>query len=118
MIIVDPKVLEFGTFQYHADCFGTRKVDGIYSDRENIIEFMKEEVVSPNCGNEVMVKDCISPEYIKGIVVRSEKDKEEIKTFILENNLLPNKDVDAFIKVGSDVDHEWARREKTIKSSQ
>ncbi|MCH9624447.1 MAG: hypothetical protein S4CHLAM27_08410 [Chlamydiia bacterium] len=118
MIIVDPKVLEFGTFQYHADCYGTRKVDGIYSDRENIIEFMKEEVVSSNCGNEVMVKDCIAPEHIKGIVVRSQKDKEEIKSFILENNLLPNKDVDAFIKVGSDVDHEWARREKTIKSSQ
>lgn len=116
-LIIDPKILESGTYQYHTDICGHRlpneSIDwfdksAAYPTRDGIEEFTRREFESPAFDNEVMIKDRISPEYIKGIVVDNEEMKQSLLDYMtkfghFENGLLFGRDVNDFIQVGQDI---------------
>lgn len=92
--LFSPKVLESGTYQYHDDNFGSRKIESDwfrwgseYSERPNVFEFVDEEMRWFNGDNEVMAKERIDPKWITGIVVRTEEMKESLVRSLLERNI-------------------------------
>lgn len=90
--IIDLKAIETGTYQYLTDSYGTRRVDETtYFDRPGITEFLEKhnESLSTNSfwnsvagGNEVMIKERLPPEFIRGIVVRSEFMKTDLIDYL------------------------------------
>lgn len=93
-IIFDTKIAEMGTYQYHDDNYGFRGTEDLgwwwkkeeYLERENILDFVASERVNFNYDNEVMSKEYISTDYIKGVVVDSEKTKKGLINHLRFNN--------------------------------
>ena len=75
-------VLEAGTYQYHYDAFGSRQIDwmwGGYLGRPDILAFTEvEQAYGFNFGNEVMIKERISPEMIKGLIVPTTQMRDDL----------------------------------------
>lgn len=109
-------LLETGTYQYHYDEFGCRLTEfpnSTYNSRPGIIEFLQEEnqTTSFYPGNEVMIKERISPSSITGIVVQTQTQKNELLGYLRSSHLIQtdafgvdtilDKPVDRFILVGS-----------------
>lgn len=74
-VLFSLKVLETGTYQYHYDAFGSRKVDWGWSDylhRPGILDFTAQEQLDGfHHGHEVMIKERIPPSMITGFIVPS-----------------------------------------------
>lgn len=119
-ILLSPKIAEMGSYQYHCDNFGTRKMnDGwslwgeSYKDRHNIFEFTEEERRWQRWDHEVMFKERIPPEYITGILVQDDhtknqlieemRKKEIIKLDEMGRETIFSKLIDQFIHIGSHV---------------
>ncbi len=66
-------ILGTGTYQYHYDSFGSRRVlpgiPALYGNRPNIFDFIAQERKHLHTSNEVMVKDRIPPSFITSILV-------------------------------------------------
>lgn len=99
-VLFSLEALETGTYQYHDDSFGYRRLEDKwrwtkekYLDREDIFTFVKNETDDPYesfeffghtfdwfkfFGNEVMIKERIGPEYITGFVVDNESNKRNL----------------------------------------
>lgn len=113
-----PKLFETGTYQYHDDNFGTRIVDtpfwwwaDDYRNRPNVFEFLEEERRHFSAYNEVMVKERIPPEYITGVIVSNQKQKDFLLDSLRQRDIVQtdtsgqetilSKKVDDFIFVGN-----------------
>jgi len=119
--LISPKALETGTYQYHDDSFGSRKLHNTwwsdYLFRPDIFSFVDSERAFFNSDNEVMLKERLAPEYITGIVVNTHEMKNSILDYLRECNIVQtdsygketilSKPIDQFIHVG-----------KTIKAEQ
>lgn len=125
--LFSPKLLESGTYQYLYDEFGYRRFDNTesfpywedntYLDRPDILEFIKKTNSSFFAGNEVMIKDRISPEFIKGLIVADEITKNALLEYLKEHGLVHINDigeetilgklVDEFIHVGNQIKQEY-----------
>lgn len=115
--LISPKALENGTYQYHDDSFGSRKLyDYWWSDyltRPSIGEFVASERAFFHSANEVMLKERLSPEYITGIVVSTQYMKDSILDYLRECNIVQtdqygketilSKSIDQFIHVGNTI---------------
>ncbi len=95
-LMISPKILESGTYQYHDDSFGTRLVDNDewwwlgnkYPYRPDIFNFLKEERNYHNWDNEVMVKDRIPPEFFTGILVSDQNTKLDLLDYLRKAGLV------------------------------
>jgi hypothetical protein len=115
--LISPKALETGTYQYHDDSFGSRKLYnfwwGDYLQRPNLVDFVESERMFFNMDNEVMIKERLAPEYITGIAVSTESMKSSILDYLRECNIVQmdqfgketilSKPVDQFIHVGNTI---------------
>ncbi len=116
--LISPKALETGTYQYHDDAFGIRITHtddhwfrGDYLNRDNIFEFLQQEQTWFAGDNEVMIKDCIAPELLTGVVVQTEAMKSALLDYLRKSQIVQkdaegyetilSKRVDAFIHVGN-----------------
>ncbi len=118
-VLISPKVLETGTYQYHDDNFGNRQVDPNwwwgtpYLKRNNIFDFLTVENLWYQGENEVMIKDRIAPEFITGFVVDDISTKLDLVEYLRKCNLVQkdwfgnetihSKPIDQFIYVGDAV---------------
>jgi hypothetical protein len=79
-ILIDLKAVETGTYQYLFDSFGMRRRN-LWSEYYSSIG-LETMVTHPNISryrsNEVMVKDRVLPEWILGLVVRTENMKHQV----------------------------------------
>jgi len=109
------KALDTVSYQYHSDNYGNRNLDSwwwgnSYLNRPNIFNFVKKETDYYQGSNEIMIKERIAPEYIEGMVVKSDSVKSKIidaldvanllKIDELGNKTIFGKSIDAFIQVG------------------
>jgi len=118
-----PKVFETGTYQYHSDNYGTRKINdwwswwgGGYLERPEPFDFIDGERAQFRGHHEVMIKDRIPPEWITGISVKNEALKKSLLDYFRENDVVQKdangnetilgKLVDQFIWVGSEIHKE------------
>lgn len=92
--------LETGTYQYHYDAYGIKKSCEEYLNRPDIYSFVEGQVEQPTCGNELMVKERIFPEFITTIIVKTEKMKIELIKKLRESGL---------VRMGFD-GQEWVNR--------
>lgn len=118
--LISPKALENGTYQYHDDSFGSRKLHDFwwssYTDRPNLVDFVKSERGFFNSDNEVMLKERLSPEYITGIVVSTQYMKNSILDYLRQQDIVKvdqygqetilSKSIDQFIHVGNTIKSE------------
>ncbi|NGX47153.1 MAG: hypothetical protein K1000chlam3_00525 [Chlamydiae bacterium] len=111
-LFFSPKILEFGSYQYDEDEFGSRQVCEFtscpYSSRKNIFDSLKGKLgygLSYQKSHEVMIKDRISPEYITGLTFMNEEDKHSTIRYLREKNIIQkdtilSKPIDQFFHVG------------------
>jgi len=114
VFLIDLKAIETGTYQYHDDAFGTRGTafddswwwddESMYSTRDSILEFTREEERFFNGDNEVVIKERIAPEMIRGIIVSDEAIKQSLITYLGQQEVVVDgkifgRDVDKFIHV-------------------
>lgn len=114
LVLIDlEQAVETGTYQYHDDNFGIRQggTDSFwwwdeppYPNREGILEFAKNENENFSWSNEVMVKERILPQMIKGLVVQNEYLKQEIINYLIKKDMIHDgkilqMEVDQFIRV-------------------
>ncbi len=101
-------LLETGTYQYY-DCYrGERRIypDSPYLSRPSILEFAAKNSVYG--AHEVMIKDRISPDMIKGLIVKDMETRDRMLTYLREHNLVINETilgipVYRFIRVGQTI---------------
>ena len=79
-ILFDLDVLNRGGYAYNEDRYGVRNPEDVkyeenYAQRQNMIQFAGE---ADGKSNEVMVKNRIGPEFIRGLVVQDEGAKKEL----------------------------------------
>ncbi len=127
-ILFSLDILETGTYQYHTDSFGWRRPTAeppyswffnpdFYLDRPNIFDFTKEEQRRFHLGQEVMVKECISPSKIQGLIVPNESIKEGLLSYFRDKKItelnsegletILNIPIDRFIHVGERLSESW-----------
>lgn len=95
-VLIDLEAANFGnTYGYAFDAYGTRVGDP-YKERKSLPDLVKdleavhnklsgERNLEYGKGNEVMIRDYISPQMIRGILVQKKEDKDAIiKEFILQ----------------------------------
>lgn len=112
--LVSLDALELGSYQYHGDSFGNRLCEKgmfewlpeFYSQRDNILDFIRKEQLSFHIENEVMLKERVSNAFFKGLVVSDEKTKSALiaylrKCQLIENDKILGKSINQFIRVGS-----------------
>ncbi len=126
-LLISPKALETGSYQYHHDVFGSRIIDPnnffghAYSDRDNIFEFLQKEqtsfseVLLPE-NNEVMIKDRIAPELITGIVIRPELKNDLLDC--LRKHQIVKKDAQGYETILSTRVDAFIHVDKTISDEQ
>jgi len=96
VFLIDLEAIETGTYQYHDDYFGNRMPnddfwwDTPYSKRDSIFEFTQKEERDFNENNEVIIKERIAPEMIKGIVVAEERIKKQIIEYLIQQDIISN----------------------------
>ncbi len=101
-------------YAYTDDYFGAKSFDAnspnLYSQRPSLFDNLKQvnQDVMDNGGkdNEVMIKDRIPPEYIKGIVVPNQAQKDHFITLLTQqNHILTGQikgiPVDSFIQIAT-----------------
>lgn len=80
-VLMDLDVVNRGSYAFFADQFGVKHFQDInyksYVQRPNLIEFA-QIVTRDFCNNEVMIKNRVGPEYIKGLVVATEENKAKL----------------------------------------
>lgn len=118
--LIAPEILETGTYQYHNDYFGNRHANqkdfwwnGTYLQRDNIFDFLRIQKKYFQPDNEIMIKERISPEYIRGIVVADEIIKEELIRYLKQKDIIQideagretifSRPIDEFFHVGSKI---------------
>ncbi len=118
-LLFSPKILEMGTYQHHSDAFGNRIVTrndqgwfwfDDYLKRNNIFDFMTVEKLYFHSDHEVMIKDRIPPEFIKGIVVQDQAAKDNLLFYLRSKEIVEkdssgsetilSKPIDQFLWVG------------------
>ncbi len=116
-ILLDPKVIESGTYQYPEDILGHRTTDSWFSwgakeseydTRDGIHDFLAKQFKNPTPDNEIMIKDNIPPEYITGIVVENKIMKSDLLLYMskmghYKDGLLFGKNAETFIQVGQTI---------------
>ncbi len=105
IFIIDLKALEMGTYQYHTGNFGDKRnydPDSDFFDeycsggsenypfRENVLEFIQKENQKFSEENEVISGGRILPQWIKGVIVRSEKLKQDLIAFLINQKIIIN----------------------------
>jgi len=130
-ILFDLEVIETGTYQYSIDILGLRRRDyygaydlslGIFDftdsiQQEHTISYMGHEIIiEDSYAHELMVKERISPNWIKGLVVKNELIKKELVQALNQANMLKKDELgrdtilgillDSFIHIGSEVKKE------------
>lgn len=112
-LIIDICVLDRVGYGYGGDCYGSKianyhNTSGTdpYRERHDLITLTngrdywgKEHLY---ISNEMLIKHRLPPEYIKGILVQTEKHKQHLMTLLVENNMLQinGKHIQNFIHVG------------------
>ncbi len=81
-------VFKLNPYQEVGDAYGTRVIeDARYSERENLMNFIKSYDLNPADGNEVMFKNRISPNYFESVEVDPNLKKILIERMEKENLL-------------------------------
>jgi hypothetical protein len=129
--LISLDALEYGSYQFHEDNWGTRKVEPPkwvkefwgadtagswylpYTNRPGILEFIQEEQESlyGHYRNEVMLKERIDPSLFTGLVVPDEVTKADLLAYLTSCNLVQEGKIlghlaDEFIRVGKQVTEE------------
>lgn len=99
-ILFSLDALNTGTYQYHEDSYGVRRVDETqsywsdrrYLNRPDILSFVKREGKGFNFGNEVMVKERIDPSLITGIILPDETTKARVVDCLRKHGVVNIKD--------------------------
>lgn len=73
-ILYDVKLLERGGFGFRDDQYGSKQGEA-YKKRSNFVDLARGLVDEGSYSNEIMIKNRIPPQYIKGLVVANENDK-------------------------------------------
>lgn len=117
-LLISLDALETGSYQYHEDSFGTRKIEhsrALYLTRPNLQEFIVEQQGAPHVysGNEVMLKERVAPSYIKGLIVPDVQTREDLLAHLRLHEIVQkgpgggesilNTPVERFIRVGTRV---------------
>jgi hypothetical protein len=104
-IVFDLEALNQGAYAYPGDTYGNKKISGNhYPNRQNLLEFAANHTES-GLFSEVMVKHQISPQFIKGIIVTSEKFKGWVieegftKAGMIQDGCINGIPIDAFVRV-------------------
>ena len=102
--LFDLNLVNRGAYGYDTDLFGVKNSNNPqysnYENRDNLIEFIKN--IKDDTGNEVMVKNRIGPEFIKGFVVSNEYDKNFLMAKLRENGLVEKEDGIEYV-IGKDI---------------
>jgi hypothetical protein len=122
-LIISLDALETGTYQYTDDSFGTRQLNGWWSDyrdRPSIFEFTQELQnynSNPNypwwytySGHEIMGKERVPPSQFTGLILPDQGTKDRLITYLdqhgrIQNGTLAGKPVDTFLRVGTTASH-------------
>lgn len=128
-MLISLKALETGTYQYYDDDFGTRRYklddwwwkNDLYANRPDILELTKELQSTPTSshrygkdwnydGHEVMLKERLDPSLFEGIVVDTQKTRDDLLSYLRTCNLIQTDqlgketilgyNIDRFIHVG------------------
>jgi hypothetical protein len=96
--LISLDALETGTYQYHVDSFGTRRVwegdrgyPNSYLSRPNILDFIQEKSVIPawfEGSHEIMVKERIPPSFLKGIVVPDQQTCDSLLHYFRSHGIV------------------------------
>ncbi len=88
-------LLNTSTYQYHEDVFGTREEvcyfkqhNGSYYTRDNIIDFIRTEGLTPNFKNEVMIKAGVRPDDVVGVVTPNQQWSDGLKHSLRQRGML------------------------------
>lgn len=116
-VLISLDALNTGSYQYHSDSYGTRRLDdpsfdfsNTYLNRENILNFTEQESQYFHHGNEVMLKERLDPSLIKGVIVPTTTMRNELLEMLKCQGLVSKKKnvetimnipVDKFIQVGN-----------------
>lgn len=112
-----------GTFGYAQDHYGRRSKssDPIYAQRQSLLELVAT-LPAEACTNEVMIRQRISPRYIKRIVVNTQEQKDQLidqirkKELLLEHSGIEyfyEKPIEKFIVVADELSPNlWKEEEK------
>ncbi len=114
-LLLSLDLIETGTYQYHGDEFGTRRIDWSFSDylhRPNIFDYTRQQqTYGFPTGSELMVKERIPPEMIKGLIVPDVNTRNNLVErlrlggVITRNQagveMIFNKPIEQFIHIGN-----------------
>jgi hypothetical protein len=108
------EVLNRGGYGFPTDVFGVKNSNNpqyeYYEQRNNLVKFTNE--IDDNIDNEVMVKNRIGPEFIKGFTVANQYDKSMLMQKLRTEGLVElrgnveyiigkNKPLEDFISIGN-----------------
>jgi len=116
-ILYDVDVVNRGAYGYRGDRYGVRNPDKLgyyfYKNRDNLVDLSKK-TRSFDTDNEIMVKNRIPPEFIRGVVVESKEAKAALLARLRSFNmvrtdsngqeLIMGKPIDDFIHIGNKFD--------------
>lgn len=106
IMLFDLDAVNHGSYGYHEDYWGAKNSSylwfGSYADRSNLIDLAKK-LTPINGKNEIMIKNRIKPEYIRGILVESKIAKEVIKEKLKKAGIksFNGKSLDNFIQIAT-----------------
>ena len=118
-ILYDLRLVERVGYAYGADKYGTKEQKE-YANRANIVELTKQYQNDPwrAKGNELCINHRIGPEFIKGLLVENDKQKDELIKLLTAEGLLTVNiknetcfngiPIDQFIHVGEFDEKHWA----------
>lgn len=78
-LILDLDPLSMGSYQYYYDSFGSKN-PAYYANRDSIFTYVKNKLKMQSCwdSSEVMLKERVSAQHIRSIVVKNEGAKKEL----------------------------------------
>lgn len=107
MILYDLDAVNNGAYGFNSDYFGCKNPDDYrynnYTDRSSLIDFAGS---ASSSSNEVMVKNSVAPQHIRGFVCRTQSDKDVLvaeltKQGQIVGGMIKGKPVDEFIHVAT-----------------
>ena len=124
-ILIDPKRLEQGSYQYYNNNRGSR-TNKAYRNRRSITSFVKGNLKNKS---QVMLKDSILPQYITGMLISNDlqshfftkrlinhlRSEGIIKQDLMGNEMILGKKLSQFFHFGNSLKKEYFRPSKSLQ---
>lgn len=109
-VLYDLDLVNRGGYGYSSDHYGSKEVDtmeSVYDTRLNLIELTQEiiEQGAQGTGNEILIKNRIDPQYIRGFVVATQEDKKKLMELFQKKNLVREGKLWGFEKTVDEIIH-------------